>query len=266
MLPIQEINAYVICLEKKREKRCDANFASIQKIFPLAEWTSAVDANTISHEDDNRISVYAKYHIKTKLDTDISHLASKGAIGCSLSHIGLWKRIVEENKPAIIIEDDMHFSDKKADSIREAYRTLPTDTNYASIVHLPWPASNIIISNKSYEKISSRDMLAGTQMYFITPRGAEILLREAFPIVTHIDVYISYMSSVYPEELNGTFYTKPLYSFFEFIRDDMTSTIKHKSYIKKMLPESNTFYLCTFVFIFMLITTIVLLFTRMKKR
>ena len=99
MQSIEHVNAYVICLERKKEKRCNRNFDSIKRIFPKVEWTSAVDASLIDDNDD-RISVYAKYHIRTKVDADISHLASKGAVGCSLSHIGLWKRVVTSNTPA----------------------------------------------------------------------------------------------------------------------------------------------------------------------
>ena len=175
MQSIEHGNAYVICLEKKKEKRCNRNFGSIKRIFPKAEWTNAVDASLID-DNDNRISVYAKYHIGTKVDADIIHLASKGAIGCSLSHIGLWKRIVESNKPAVVVEDDMHFPEEKAKKIRKAYTAIPPQANYASIVHLPWPVSKFHISNSTtYDSISSRDMIAGTQMYYLTPVGAKIL-------------------------------------------------------------------------------------------
>lgn len=256
MQSIEHVNAYVICLEKKKEKRCNRNFNSIKRIFPKVEWTSAVDASLID-DNDNRISVYAKYHIRTKVDADIAHLASKGAIGCSLSHIGLWKRIVESNKPAVIIEDDMHFPEEKAKKIRKAYTAIPPQAHYASIVHLPWPASNISMTKTTpYDNISSRDLIAGTQMYYITPVGAKILLKEAFPIVTHVDVYIAYMSSVY-SELNAVYYTIPLYTVFEFIRDDIGSSIQHRAYLKKMLPENNTFYYVVGIILVMLVVSIV---------
>ena len=92
MQAISEVPAYVICLEKKRESRCDRNFDSIQQIFPKAVWTAAVDAATVG-DDDSRISAYTRYHIQTKVDTDYLHLSSKGAVGCALSHIGLWQSV-----------------------------------------------------------------------------------------------------------------------------------------------------------------------------
>ena len=264
MQSIEHVNAYVICLEKKKEQRCNRNFDSIKRIFPKAEWTNAVDA-TLIDDNDNRISVYAKYHIRTKVDADLNHLASKGAIGCSLSHIGLWKRIVESNQPAVVIEDDMHFPEEKAQKIRKAYTAIPPQANYASIVHLPWPASKFPITKLiTYDSISSRDMIAGTQMYYLTPVGAKILLKEAFPIVTHVDVYIAYMSTVYPK-LNAVYYTIPLYSFFEFIRDDIGSSIKHRAYLKKMLPESNSFYYIIGIIIVMLVVSIVCMALSKKR-
>ena len=264
MQAISEVPAYVICLEKKRKTRCDQNFVSIQQIFPGAVWTPAVDADTIK-DDDERISTYAKYHIRTKVDTDYIHLASKGAVGCALSHIQLWQKIANSKKAAIIVEDDMYLTEKKQQEVKKAYKQIPADANYASIIHLPWPASNIHKTDTDYKKIQTREMISGTQMYYLTPKGAEILLKDAFPIVTHVDVYISYMAVVYPD-LNAVFYTGSLYPFIEFIKDDLYSSIRHKPYIKKMLPESNVFYICFLSVFFIMFILIIVFLHRLRRK
>lgn len=258
MQSIVDVPAYVICLEKKKDTRCDVNFNSIKDVFPKAKWTEAVDAADIP-EDDDRISVFARYHIKTTEDTDYLHLSSKGAIGCTLSHVGLWEKVVETNTPSIIVEDDMNLS-TFSDSIKTAYKNIPSNVEYASILYLPWPASkvNIFDSSTTYLPFNVRDNISGTQLYYITPKGASILLKYAFPIVAHVDSYIGYVANVI-NEFNAVYYATQLYPLHKMIEDDIASSIQHKVAIKKMMPDSDAFYWCAFgVYIALIISVIIL--------
>jgi len=253
MRNIEEIPAYVICLEKKRKDRCDKNFSSIQQLFPKAERTQAVDGSTITL-DDKRISIYTKHHIQTGIDTDMLHLGSIGAVGCSMSHINLWEKIVQTKKPSIVVEDDMYISEKKRALLSEAFQRIPDGTDYASLLYLPWPLSQLKSSSYDdhFKKIDSRDTLTGTQMYYITPRGATILLQYALPIVTHVDAYIAYVASTL-DHFSAVYYKKQIYTLDAFMKDNIGSTIRHSPQIKKMLPDGNAFYICTIVFIFILV-------------
>ena len=259
------IPTYVICLEKKREERCDANFASIQRVFPKAEWTSAVVGSTIRPDEDPRVSVHARHHVKHKTDLDASHLTTTGALGCYLSHVNLWKRIAESGRPGVVVEDDMLLSDWMAERLRAIVPKIPERADFVGLIHIPWPFSQAKQTkyNEDFYRIDTR-YFAGTQMYYLTPRGALALLHHAFPIVSQVDVLISYVASTEPAFV-GLFPKEDLYMLIPFLRDNMSSTLSHRPSIKKLLPDTNWFYGSTFaLLVALLAATIVLLHLRRK--
>ena len=264
-MQISEVPAYVICLERKKEERCDVNFDSIKQIFPKAIRTEAVDAKELDSDDDN-ISIYARYHIQTKVDTDYMHMGSLGGVGCAMSHANIWKKVVKTNTPSIVVEDDMFVTEENAKIIQQAYAEIPKDSHYASIIHLPWPGSKLYNPNHTYQPIDSREAIAGCQMYYITPKCAKLFLKHVYPIVSHADVFVAYMAVVFPE-IKAVYYANAkLYPLFNFLRDDFASTIKHDKYIKKILPESNSFYICILIINIIMVTSIIILLcTRNKK-
>lgn len=219
---------------------------SIQSVFPLAQRTQAVDAATLDTNNDSRISCFAKYHSKHKMDADIMHLNSPGAVGCSLSHIGMWQKCVSLGHPIVVIEDDMFLDHHKATQIRTAMSKIPPSSEFASILYLPFMSND---KNCKQDWCPIKYGFGGLQMYYVTPTGAEILLREAFPVITHADVYVGAMSETYPE-LNAVRWNDHIYTHFEAIKDNMSSTLSHKLRIRKVLPHGNAFYLvCVGLFV-----------------
>ena len=83
-------------------------------------------------------------------------------------------------------------------------------------------------------------------MYYITPRGARILLEQALPIVSQIDVYMGYVANT-REDFVSVFYKQEFFSTYEFWSEFSSSTIGHDIEIKKFLPESNVFYVISTV-------------------
>tara|TARA_Y100000739_G_C20511807_1_gene419902 strand:+ start:254 stop:970 length:717 start_codon:yes stop_codon:yes gene_type:complete len=211
---------------------------SIQSVFPLAQRTSAVDAVTLDVDADPRISCFAKYHSQHKIDADIMHMNSPGAVACALSHIGMWQKCVSLGRPIVVVEDDMFLNEHKANQIRAAVSRIPADSAFASLLYLPF------MSNSKYCKTDwcpIKHDFGGLQMYYVTPTGAEILLREALPVITHVDVYVGFMAETHPE-MNAVRWSDHIYTQYNAMVDDMSSTLGHKIPIRKALPHSNTFY------------------------
>ena len=208
--------AYVICLEKKRKDRCDLNFKSIRSLFPLAEWTNAVDGSTVRLDQDPRLSVHARHHVKEGIDLDASHIATKGSIGCYLSHVNLWKRIAASNRPAVVVEDDMYVNERMAKTLKAIGNRIPRKADFVGLIHLPWPFSQAKRTkyNDHFYRIDTR-YFAGLQMYYLSPRGAKALLRYAFPVMSHPDVLVSYVASTEPSFV-GLFPKEDLYMLFRF--------------------------------------------------
>lgn len=260
---------FVICLERKNKERCDVNFPFVKQLFVNAQRMNAVDANTIDLQTPD-VSVFAKYHIEKSLDTDIIHLSVKGAVGCAMSHINAWKKIMESGEAGIVIEDDINIDGQEND-IFNAFAQLPEDdtVDYASFMYLNWGSTKITDHssyNDRWNQISSR-YFSGTQMYYVTPNGAKKLLDNVYPILTHIDTYIAYLAATTSYDFKGIFLKNNLYPFHLEWKDNLQSTLGHELRIKKILPDGNAFYyIIMFSLLFFLLTSIVLVIKVHKKK
>ena len=126
------------------------------------------------------------------------------------------------------------------DFMHKAIDSIPPDADFASIVYLPFADRSCC--DRGWCKIQPRIGFGGTQMYYVTPRGASILLEQALPIVSQVDVYIGYVSNT-REDFKGVFYEQEYFTQFQFWTEYHKSTIGHDIEIKKFLPENNWFYL-----------------------
>lgn len=255
---------YVICLERKNKERCDKHFPKIKNLFLKARRMEAVDASTLDLDDDN-LSIYTKYHLQTGTDTDVLHLSMKGAVGCAMSHINVWKTIAASGEGSFVIEDDVNIEGMEK-NISEAYKRLPDDVDFVSFMYLNWGSTkkgDHVQYNEYWRTITSR-YFSGMQMYYLTPAGAQKLLKYAFPILTHIDVYVAYMASVKSNDFRGIFLERNIYPLWphEF-HDNLKSTLGHTLTVKKMLPDSNIFY---YLFIVSYLSLVTFCIVKILKR
>lgn len=230
------IPAFLICLERLRGRACHET--NLIEVFPhnLSSVFPAVDASLLNLKD-NRISPFARYHIENTLDSDFMHTSKLSAVGCSLSHIALWEKSVELDEPIIVIEDDVRLD---TNFMHTAIDTIPHDADFASIVYLPFADRSCC--DRGWCNIQPRIGFGGTQMYYVTPRGASILLDQALPVVSQIDVYIGYVANT-RDDFKAVFYEKEYFTQYQFWSEYHASTIGHNIEIKKFLPENNWFYL-----------------------
>jgi glycosyl transferase, family 25 len=139
-----------------------------------------------------------------------------GALGCALSHITLWQRVVREKTPLMIFEDDaIAHSDLETLSQELVSEHAPYDWdmitwgwNFDCPIQLdliPGVTQSRVLLNQQdlarnagvYQKTLLRPTLYpmqwcfGTPCYSISPSGAEQLLKEIFPLrnfTMHIDL------------------------------------------------------------------------------
>ena len=231
-----KIPIFIICLQSVRYKMCKESQPKLETIFKDVHIYPAVESSLIK-PNDNRLSAYAKYHIKYSLDLDEMHLSSMGAVGCYLSHQELWKKALKLNTPIIIIEDDVQID---INFMITAIQSIPNSADHAALIYLPWvgPAD----CNDLWCTPKKRDSVLGTQMYYITPRGASELLKQALPIVAPVDVYINYIAST-NKNFKSVFYKHSYFPFYQPLIQEVHSTIgRHFSIKKIFMPESNIYY------------------------
>ena len=112
-------------------------------------------------------------------------------VGCGLSHIKLWQKIVNENiELSLILEDDFVFYD----DFNNLLLNIPN--NY-DMIHL----SSCIFHNKYLKLYNINDyfykqlFIVQTLSYIITLDGAKKLLKYINKVSYHIDVDISFKSN-----------------------------------------------------------------------
>lgn len=188
------------------------------------------DAVNVKNEniDDLPITLNTKYVINDN-SRRCHHfqLHTKGAVGCSLSHIGCWKYIVDNNiEKAIIFEDDCKLKPEMFNHIEKCYEQFNKDIF-------------LIGYQKIYRKkvindcFSTAESFIGSHAYIITKKGAKKLLKNSTPIELHIDAYIGL--SIYHKYLDGVYITS------NQIRQNASKTDIQTGYCHYCLEPSDSF-------------------------
>jgi GR25 family glycosyltransferase involved in LPS biosynthesis len=129
---------------------------------------------------DERISLYTKFTIQKKHRCDHKQIDRTGAIGATLSHYNVWKKIIDENIDlAIVMEDDMHL-------MNNYYDMLQLEINK---YNKEFDILNIGYFKNYYSDIDNSKFYFGAGCYIITKEACEILCKHVFPIDTHVDAY-----------------------------------------------------------------------------
>jgi len=129
---------------------------------------------------------YAKATVeKRRLRMSSNDLSDWKQVACAMSHIRLWEKCAASGDPIIVVEDDQ--TDINLKQFVPKLIALPEDTDMAIIKCLPM--------NYKWESSSSFwkpvKQFVGFQCYYLTPQGANKLLKFALPVTQHIDVYAS---------------------------------------------------------------------------
>jgi len=143
-------------------------------------------------KDDYIHSITNKQESITKIRRELS----KGEIGCTLSHLQIFNKIINNNlEYALILEDDAYFDEKLLfflnnfngfledwDCILLGYYIGKDDLHYKIKFMDEIKSGNFI-----YRK--SLDLLHGTHGYIVSKKGAEKLLKYNSKITLPIDSY-----------------------------------------------------------------------------
>jgi GR25 family glycosyltransferase involved in LPS biosynthesis len=200
------MNTYVINMSKDTHR-----LASFKKSAALYDINFIrVDGVSI---DDNSI----------KKSPDISNFmkkyGTKGMIGCFLAHKKVWEIIVNNKiKYAIILEDDIEFTEQFNPTIKEIQKDIKTlDFDIlllSSLIGCKNPknynfsdkVSKFFFKTREYKYINEKyhipEFFGGLQSYIITYKSAKKLLKELSIVTYHVDLVISASQSIKIMSLN----------------------------------------------------------------
>jgi GR25 family glycosyltransferase involved in LPS biosynthesis len=211
MLQLDSIPTYCINLERRIDRW---NLVKAQpgfKEFKSIERYIGIDGKLLNIKEDSRISFLTKRNILLNTRRAHEELSTVGGVGCYLSHATLWQKFLNESSApvALILEDDIKLPVGIS-------KTLQSFLNASPILADPTQWDFCILSPSSspvYTKLEGpfRDSstlfrlerftcLAG---YMITRRGVERVLPHLFPVESHIDGFLSAVSSLHMIDLIG---------------------------------------------------------------
>ena len=131
---VMQTKVFIISLLRATERREHISTQMQEQNIPY-EFFDAVDGRTLTEEQKSQ----ADLELAEEL---LGHTLVPGEIGCALSHIGIYEKMVEENMPScIILEDDMIF-DPQFKNIIQKIETLKNDWELIYLLHgkaKSWP-------------------------------------------------------------------------------------------------------------------------------
>ena len=192
------MNFFIINLpqDSERRKLVTDDMKKNNLDFSIIE---AVDGRLLSDQD------IKKYYNEKKSIELFNHKLSVGEIGCALSHIKIYEKMVSENIPsALIMEDDICIMDSKIDDVlKNLEKIYPAD--FPVVVLLNYVKK--YISNKNdiviNEKYILHDSYRGTSTsgYFITKEAAKIMAENIFPVYVVADKWEYFQKKFFPVKI-----------------------------------------------------------------
>ena len=211
MWSVDTVKTFCINLDRRPERWAAVIDMPVTKRLPNFQRWSATDGKTLDFVQDKRISTIARYNIKNNTRRSHDMLESIGGVGCALSHIRLWQKLVDsDDEVYLITEDDFVATVDQWETVRQLFFKTPflADTSRWDIWTIGCLDCNEKImvfpdkAQRDADRAASRWLrcaqFTGTQSYFITRAAAQKLLVDALPIQHHIDWYITLHAATKP--------------------------------------------------------------------
>jgi glycosyl transferase family 25 len=256
----QKIPVFIINMKKDIDKK--KHMQTLCEKFNLEfEFIEAVDGRLLNDKEIE--AVYSKKQMINNLGRELT----KGEIGCALSHILIYKKIVTKNiQTALILEDDIDFDQKLIDCLN-SINQFPDDWELILLGHHSMSSRKIVTPyNFWYKKYLNKTNIirkpsvvgGGTYGYCINNKGAKKLLGHLQKIAKPIDHYTG--SSQY---VNLYIIQKPIININqelteqsnlfhdreEIAKNYSSKTIVHKSIKRKVLDFFGLYKIATIIYI-----------------
>jgi GR25 family glycosyltransferase involved in LPS biosynthesis len=245
-MQIENIPIYYISFKRK----IDLEQHLYNNGFNIINWYPAVNGKELSIDYlvEDKVISYRSFADIIKGRSIIQGLSSMGAVGCYLSHAGIYKEILDNNIPyAIICEDDVHIKKKNINfkslnqSLNNLYQNYPASVctfghsiNAGFLMRTFLPKFRKKISDFD-NNIDELKQFYGLHMYMVSFDFCKNVQDHLFPIEVQIDSVFPLIQGI---KLFGT-------------RDEIAIQIFHKSSIQTdvfknlgvFLPKSGLFYI-----------------------
>jgi glycosyl transferase family 25 len=198
---MDKIPIYCINLDRRKDRWDIVRNQPGFKEFPQIERFSAVEGKDIDVMKDDRISLVAKRNILLQTRRAHEEISTKGAIGCYLSHVGVWERFMKHSSAPymLVMEDDVELlegSRKKLEDFLASSTMMQDPSSWDLCILTPSRGLTERGNVMPDSTLVRLDKFCLTVFYMISRRGIERMMPHIFPLEVQIDGYMSVCSTL----------------------------------------------------------------------
>lgn len=175
------MKVYCINLKRSTDRRAKME-AELTKVGLSYEFIDAVDGRLLSAAE--RETAYGSWHTRFRHGKDLT----PGELGCAVSHIKFFQKIIETNEVGFVLEDDVAFSDGARAAFEKAEKFL-CEAKGPTLVQLPGLERDLRRGKDGLGDFVKVPAAIGAYAYGINPEAAKLLLKVFTPIKMPIDKY-----------------------------------------------------------------------------
>ncbi|OAJ33730.1 glycosyltransferase family 25 protein [Piscirickettsia salmonis] len=185
---------FIISLKKDESRRGHVTAQFQHEKIPY-EVVNAIYGKELPNE------TIKKFYLDTLAKEKLGRSLTVGEIGCTLSHIKCYQKIIDNNLPgAFIFEDDIMLNKHTAHAIETVRQIKKLDNNSVVLMtHIDYYSEwgKIKLTNShNIHPINYQHILkyaSRTHGYYITQKAAQNLLKELITIYQPIDIWSYYV-------------------------------------------------------------------------
>ena len=156
---------------------------AFMKDLPVTEHSQVIALSGVHGERLDLKQIPSKLPLHNKL--------TRGEVGCYLSHMCVWKQIVQNQQPALIVEDDAILDTSTLQQIRDLYQRIVTMDPDWDVIQVGRNERFLRNVRVFQDNIAVPGRSWGLAAYYVSPKGARRLLATAMPIQCAVDIYVS---------------------------------------------------------------------------
>lgn len=191
-IDIRAIPVFCINLDKRPERfKKFSSQPGAKALLTNIQRFSAIDGAIIDPLKSDKIALQTKYNILHKTRRAHGEINTLGAIGCSLSHYGVWQKFLEGKADyCLVLEDD---ADVPVD-LREQVIACTEGRHAFDVWALSYRLRGSLRELSGAWKVP--EYYWGTSAYIISRAGAETLSKSFFPVECHMDKFFCLQSDL----------------------------------------------------------------------